>query len=237
MSNYVSVAELQAFKINGEVIDLSMFTSDELQDALDEAEEIIERLTGDWFYSKTIDQLYDGNGLFELFFYPEVPSKVIALTSVEEVDDDGTTVLHTFTEDTDFKLYDHYIRELHLSGGLDSPRLNLRTSGRWPIGEKNIRVQGTFGNFPTPLPIIKATKYLALESLLSGSTSLAPYDVIQAVWSDFTTTFRGDSASDDSMTTGFRAIDRWIQPYVNYVDMFLAVPDVRTLSSEGPFEV
>jgi len=235
MSNYVAVAELKACKIGGEVVDLSMFTDAEIQAALDEAEEMIERLLGDWFYAKAVTQLIDGNGLYELYFFPEIPAKCLSLTSIKEVDVDGSTVLFTYTENDDFTKYDHYIRMFHLAQGYESPRVRSFQGGRWPRGERNIQIVGSFGWTTTPAAIVKATKYLALESLLPGSTNLASQDTSQASWPDFTVTFRGDSGRDGVYTTGYPEVDRWIQPYLNVVDMFMVVPDHRTLHSDSLF--
>ncbi len=235
MSNYVTIAELKACKIGGEIVDLSMFTDAEIQAALDEAEAMIEYLLGDWFYPKSVTQLIDGNGEYELYFFPLIPARCISLTSVLEVDVDGSTVLTTYTEDEDFKLYTHYIRMFHLSGDIDSPRVQIFRGGRWPRGEQNIQVIGSFGWADAPPMIIKATKYLALESLLPGSTNTARQDVSQASWPDFTITFRGDTGQGGAFTTGYPEIDRWLQPYLNVVDMFMAVPDHRTFSSDSHY--
>lgn len=233
MSNYVTTDELEAVKIGGETVDLSMFTDAELQAALDEAEQMLEWLLNDWFYPKDVTQLFDGNGLYELYFFPEIPARCLSITTVKEVDVDGTTVRHTYTENKDFKVYDHFLRIAHLSSGFT--RIRSFRGGRWPQGEQNIQVIGSFGRAETEIPtaIIKAAKYLALESLLPGSTNMARQDTSQASWPDFTITFRGDSGRDGAMTTGFPEVDRWIQPHLNVVDMFMAVPDHRTMSDNA----
>lgn len=234
MGNYVTATEVRQHKIAGEVVDLSMYSDAEIDVEIDLAEQLIERLTNDWFYPKDVDVILDGNGEYALFFYPEVPAKVLSLTSVEEVDEDQVTVLHTYDENDDFVKYDHYMRLFHLQGQRQNSRARVDQSGRWPRGEKNIKVVGSFGWAETPEAIKKAVKLLALERLMPGSTGIAPRDVTQASWPDFTITYRGDGAGEDT-TTGFAETDRLIQPYLNPVDMFLVVPDHATLHSSSYF--
>jgi hypothetical protein len=234
--NYVTVSQLKAYKVGGELLDLSMFTDDELSAAIIEAEELIESIVGDWFYAKTVTEYIDGNGLYDLFFPPWIKAPCISLTSVQLVDYDGTTVLESLVENEDYKRYEYYIRMTGQSG--DSAARHIASmSGRFPRGEKNIKVVGSFGNLPTPAAIVRATKILSTEQLLPGSNSLTPRDVAQASWPDFTVTYKGDGAVAGSPTTGFAEVDRLIQNHINYSSMFIAEPDERSFSSESTFRM
>jgi len=235
-STYASVQEIRDFKIDGAAIpELSAYTDTEIGDDLNLASRMIESITNDWFYEKTVTEYYDGNGEYNLFFYPEIPARVIEVTSVEQVDVDGTTVLETYVEDTDFKVYDHFIGMPHI----DTSRVRTYFGGgsKWPRGARNIKIVGTWGRAAgfTPPEIKRATILMTMERLIPGSTGLSPKDVAQAVWSDFTVTFRGQGTENIGMSTGYPEIDRLIEVHVNRVDMFLSVPDHATLHSSSRF--
>ena len=51
---------------------------------------------------------------------------------------------------------------------------------------------------------------------------MAPKDVSQVVWGDFTASFKG---VEKGMSTGYVEVDRMLERYVNRVDLFMAVPD------------
>lgn len=231
MGNYITSTEVKAFKVNGSVIDLVVYTDAEIDTEIALAEEIIESLTCDYFYPNSLTAFIDGNGLMELYFFPAVPAKCVSLTSVEEVDDDGVTVLDTYTENDDFKRYDYFLKMIRSSD--QRPRLRFGSGGRFPKGEKNIKVVGIFGRTSTPEAIKRAAMLLVLERLKAGSTGMSSGDVTQAMWPDFQITFRGGDAGTSS--SGFPEIDRLIAPYINMSGLFQVVPDERTFFGESVF--
>jgi len=233
---YATAAEVRSFKIAGETVDLTAYSTEEIEAELDLFSRMVEYLTNDWFYSGERTVYLDGNGLHELFFYPEIPARCVSLTSVQVVEEDGTTVLRTYTQDADFKLYDHYIRLVHLLGDESTGRIRVTQGGRWPRGEQNIKVVGNFGRAAVPSAIKRAVMLLVLERLVPQSTGMIPFLVSQASWPDFTVTFRGDGGDSAMMGTGYVEIDRLLQPYVNYADMFLVVPNYRTFSSDNIYK-
>lgn len=225
--NYVSVAELKNFKVSGELVDLVAFTDDELTEAIHEAEEFIEWITGDWFYAKSMTLFVDGNGEYEQFLQPTMSSKIISITSVDFVDGDGATVLDTYVENTDFKVYDYFLRMIHLAWDIGDIRRVTNSRGKWPRGERNLKIVGSFGNTPTPGAIIRATKLLALERLIPGIAKLSTIDADTVIWPDFSIKFKSE-AKETYTSTGYAEIDRMLQPYVNMSGLFNVVPDHRT---------
>jgi hypothetical protein len=230
---YATVANVRAFKVNGSVIDLTMFTDAEIEEDIALASSFIDLLCNTRFYQASSTVTYDGNGLTELYFYPEMVAPCISITSVQELDVDGTTVLDTFVEDDDFKLYAHYLGMVKSTD--QRPRLRIQGRGVWPQGEQNIKVVGVFGHSGVPLEIKRATILLTLERLLPGSANIAPKDVTQASWPDFTVTYRGGAGVTVGSTTGYPEVDRLLFQHVNPVDMFLAVPNDRQYFDVSPF--
>lgn len=231
---YVTAAQLRLYKVSGRYItDLNLYTDDELNVEIDLAQAIIDTLTNNWFNLRAKTILYDGNGTTRLFFFPEIPAPNSSVTSVKEVKEDGT-VLETWAENTDFVVHEHYMERI--LGADNRPRLETSFTGsRWPRGQNNIRVEGIFGQNDGEVPpaIVRATELLALERLIPGSTGIAPSDIVQAVWSDFTVTYRAATPENRiGMSTGFDAVDMLLQPWVNRVDMFMVIPDVKTQFDE-----
>jgi len=218
---------MKALKINGDLIDFCDYTDAEIDDEISVAEALIERITGDIFYNKAATLSFDGNGLTRLFFLPEHPYKLLTIVSVKDFDVDGTTLLDTYVEGTDFVVYDYYL-ETALSFSGESPRRRFGTGGVWPKGQKNIAIEGTWGVTSVPAAIKKVAKLLTAESLIKGITSLQAGDAQEIEWEDFTVKFKGGTGSDDhGRATGFYELDRILVNYINYAPMFLAIPDNR----------
>ena len=221
MGNYASVAEVKAFKVDGAVIDVSEYTDDEITAAIERTEEYINYVCSDIFYEKTETILFDGNGQHKLFFITTSPYKLLEITTCKEVDIDGSTVLDTFTEGTDFIMYDYYI-ETARHYPSDSPRRGFTRGGKWPRGQKNIQIVGKWGRASVPKDIKYVTILLTLERLKPGCTKQTARDVKQVVWSDFTVTFTGKS--DSANLTGFIEVDRILEKYINTAPMMFVTP-------------
>jgi len=143
MGNYVLTSEVRAFKVDGLSIDLTNYLDSEIETEIGLAEETIEDFTNDIFYSKTETNVFDGNGLTELYFFTQVPYRLISITSVKELDTNGTTVLNTFTKDVDFKQYNYHLEMVS--------RIHPRTlKSIWPKGIKNIEIVGSWGRSSSP---------------------------------------------------------------------------------------
>jgi hypothetical protein len=225
MGNYVTAAAIRAYKVAGNTVDLTSYTDDDINDEIEVVEQQIETVCNDIFYLKTVTNLFDGNGLTELFMPPTVTYRLLTVTSLTELDVDGSTVLDTFVEGKDFKLYPYYVQTTLAVDG-DTPRRRFGSGGVWPKGQSNISIAGTWGRVTTPAMIKKAAKLLTLENLIPGSAGLATRDVSQAVWPDFTVTFKG--TDDVGASTGFAEVDRLLRDHINWVDMFNVVPNKRS---------
>lgn len=236
-TGYCTVAQVRNYKVSGNYIStLNNYSDEEIQAEIDLADSFIDIITNTWFNQRNKTVYYDGNGLLRQFLFPEIPAPVVEITSVEDIADDRS-VIGTWVEGTDFLVHEHYLERIVGANG--SPRLTGNMYGSvWPKGQKNVKVVGIFGQATgeVPPPISRASLLMTLERLVPGSTNMAPTDVAQAVWSDFTVTFRAATPENRiGMSTGFDAIDRLIQPYVNHVDMFMVVPDKRQLYDESIF--
>lgn len=221
MGNYISFVELNNYKVAGSTIDISAYSTPEIISAIDHTESFIEYTCGDIFYPKADIKYFDGNGNYKLFLPPTSVQKILAINSVVEVDFDGVSILHTFIEDVDFKKYDYYL-ETARAMFLGNNRARITGGGVWPAGQKNIRVDGTWGSANISDEIKFCTTVLTLERLKPGCTKMSSRDVKQVVWSDFTVTFSGSST--DSNLTGFIEVDRILSRHVNMCSMFLAAP-------------
>lgn len=231
MGNYASNSDVTGFKVDGSTVDLTQYTSAEITTEIDFAEAIIEEICEDTFYAKTATHTFDGTGNVKLFFIPKVKDRLLTVTTLKELDLDGTTVLDTFVENKDYKRYPFYIETARSFSG-DSPRRRFGTGGVWPKGQNNIQVVGTWGHSTTPAEIKRATILLTLERLKPGSTNQTPGDVTQSGWGDFQVTFKSGQGVVSGQETGLVEVDRMLRRYYNDVDLFLAIPRDRSIYDE-----
>ncbi len=228
MPNYATAGDVLDFKVNGRLIDLGAYTTLDIEEDLDLAEELINSITGDRFSAITETNLFDGNGLTKLFFPPGIPYRNLTVSSVQEFDLDGTTVLDTFVEDQDFKRYPFYI-ETARAFDTDTARRRFGSGGIWPKGQENISIAGTWGMATTPIAIKRATILLALERMRPGSTKLQSGEVSSVTWPDFSMSLSAAGESITGQSTGYNYIDRLLHQHINWSSAFFVVPDERTL--------
>tara|TARA_R110002020_G_scaffold123580_12_gene280272 strand:- start:1415 stop:2116 length:702 start_codon:yes stop_codon:yes gene_type:complete len=231
MGNYAVNADVSGFKIDGSTVDLTQYTSAEITAEILFAETMIEEICEDIFYSKTETNTFDGTGNVKLFFMPKIKYRLLTVTALKELDLDGSTVLDTYTENTDYKKYPFYVETARTYSG-DSPRRRFGTGGIWPKGQNNIQVIGAWGRASVPAEIKRATILLTLERLKPGSTNQTPADVMQSGWGDFQITFKSGSGLVSGQETGLVEVDRMLRRYYNDIDLFLAVPTERTPHDE-----
>ena len=237
MGNYVTVAEVRAFKVAGEPVDLSAYTDPEIEDQIEFAEGVVESITGDIFYKlEDHTNRFNGNKLIRLLFPPDVTYPLLSVDLCQDVDTDGQ-VIETFVEGEDFVPYDYYL-EVVLAYPGDRPRRGVFRGGTWPRGQKNIVVTGDWGREETPPEIKRATMLLTIEGLVPGSLAalgLAPTDARQIIWNDFQVIFQGDPQT--GAQTGFEAIDRLLARHINFAALVQAVPDEKQTydNNTGPY--
>jgi len=233
MGNYAVKADLEAFVVNGSVVDLSAYGDDQINDSIDLAEEVIEKFTDDIFYELETTYKFDGKTRTELYFSPKVSYRLLSITSVKEIDTDGTTVLQTYTEGVDF-IRRPFVLEA-TKGDAHRPRTLVGAGGVWPRGQNNIHIEGTWGHSEIPAAIKRATILLALEDLSPGSTNLQNYDIKQRSWPDLAVTFKGFGQNPHEMgnTTGFPTVDRMLRHHINEIRLMVgnALPDGKELYS------
>lgn len=247
MSNYVTLAQLKAFRPPGSTaaLDFSNFTDAELQDILDYVEELFEEELHDKFYSFDQTLYADGTGKTHLFLpqHAAFPYKIISISSMEEVDFDGTTVLTTYVEDDDFKFDDYYV----YTDVSNSPtvRQAIGSQMHFPKGEANIKISGTFGWSTTPKAIERATKLYAVVLTLGPQKAgffaeNGGLNVRQQQWTDYMVTFGAAPAATMRANagvpniTGYLDIDRMLRNYVNHSMLFQAI-DSKTIPTEDEY--
>lgn len=223
MSNYVTVAQLRAFKkSDGSLYDFTGFTDGDLQTALDESEELIEKVCHTRFYRATETWYFNGDDSKFLRFTPSVMYPVYTVSELLEVDADGDTV-DTWVENEDFVVQPHYL--LAVSADEGERVRSLTGRGYFPVGVRNFKITGLWGN-STPDTIRRVTKLLSLETLKPGVTSLKSGELQSESWPDYSVTYRYQSPSSVVATlgTGFTEIDRLLARYVNHAGLVMQHP-------------
>jgi len=219
MGNYATVANVRAFKINGHEVDLAAYTDAEIEEAIEVAEHQIEEITNDIFYPKTATYKFSGDNGDNLFFSKVVPYRLLTITSVKSLDDDGTTVLDTYAATEDYIQYPFYLSTSDAAGS--SVRRSLFRGKNWPRGQENIEIAGVWGALEVPAGIKRATILLTLENLISGCTNMLSADYTQATWSDFTIQTRQNYSGESY--TGFPVVDRILCNFINNADLMDSV--------------
>lgn len=225
MGNYAVANDIRHFKVEGCPLELDNYSDADIDTEIALAEEIVETLTNNTFYNKSETNYLDGNGLTKLFFYPQIPYPLLTITSVKDLDIDGTTVLFTYVENRDFVKYPHYIETARVIDG-DSPRRRFGSGGTWPKGQKNIQIVGTWGKSSVPESIKRATILLVAARLDPSGSQITSGDFTEAEWEDFRIKL-GAGDIDLETGTGFPEVDRLLRMNLNHVDMFLVVPDEK----------
>jgi len=246
MSNFLTVSGLKAFRPSGSTaaLDFTNWSDNELQTILDEVEEIFEKATQNKFHSLS-DTVYVSGEDQSFLFLPQHASysyPIISVTSVEEVDLNGT-VLTTYTEGTDFKINGHY---LYTDVGFpDSVRASVAKNSFWPRGHRNIKVVGTFGMSSTPAVVSRAGYTLAvINSLgLSESGLLKSSDLVKdkEKWDDYEVEYQTEGAAVRTSgavpnITGYVEIDRILGRYVNMSTLFMSTDSSAHVSRFSDYD-
>lgn len=222
MSNIITISVLKDFKDrNGTVYNLSNWTDDEIQAAIDEAEELVERITETRFYAATETWYLSGQGSRFLRLTPKINYPLLSVDSLLEVDESDSTI-DTWEEDTDFVNNGHYLLAVDID---DSARIGtIISNGYFPEGVKNFKLTGSFGSCTLancPEAIKRVIKLLALESISPGMSYLTRREVVQQSWPDHSVTYRSGQRNVQNSATGFEELDRILARYKNYASLFL----------------
>lgn len=188
----------------------------QIQWALDAAQEAVESYTGHKFCPDETCKYFDGTGKSVLFL---TEMTTLPLTDLDTVTIDGELI------DTDlFHLEDHTLR--------------YKDGTCFPCGSRNIKICGTFGK-PLPAAVKTVILTLALETLQPGAAGLQDYSVQSATWADFNIRYQVDKTFLNlRKTTGFHELDRVLENYVNPMNqlMFGVVSDCPTKCCKGSCE-
>lgn len=225
MGNYVTASEVQTFRVDGDIVDLSDYSKAAIDEEITLVEEFVEDLCNDIFYEKTATYKFDGSGTHKLFFHPKIPYRLISVTSCKDYDTDGSTLLDTYVEGIDFVKYDYYLETVRAFPG-DSPRRRFDTGGVWPLGQQNIWIEGVWGRSSTPAAIKRVVKLLTIERLKPGESGLTVHGVQSATWPDFTIVYSAGGKNTEQLT-GYIETDNLLIPHVNFVPMFQVVPNQK----------
>lgn len=214
MGNYIDNEYLQCYKLPGGITpDLSAYTEDELSSLIEKYESLVENYTNDIFYSKTATYYFDGSGRYYLYFWPVVPYNILTITSVEDVNEDGSQVLTEYEEDVDYKKYNHHIELFNFETTI---RTSIFRGDGWPKGQKNIKVVGTWGWSETPIAIKDAVAQLVIKEVDPQQINLTSLNGVQrAEWDDFEIEFTHFNGKINPYSTGYLEIDRILNRYVN----------------------
>ncbi len=170
---------------------------------INRAEQLIESLTKDCFYSKAFVIYRDGNGANHLILNLQ-PS----ILTVTEIKVRGIAV------DTSWWTYDVnavYLDPDSATGGMDDPELFLRLKharGLFPLGSNNIKVTGTYGWSVCP-PAIKQAAII-LCRFENDKTLYTPYDDVVSDKLDDAAYSRGTK----KFLTGIHEVDKLIRNYI-----------------------
>jgi len=232
MSNFLTVSALKLFRPSGSTgaLDFSDWSDDELQAVLNEVEEIFEQGTKNKFHSFS-DTIYVSGEDQSFLFLPQHASynfPIISITSVEEVDVQGTA-LTTFIEGTDFSVNGHYLyTDVAFA---DTIRSSVSRSSYWPRGHRNIKIVGTFGMSTTPAVVSRAGYLLAIINTLglasAGLINSNDLSKDKEKWDDYEVQYQADSSpvrTSGSLPniTGYVEIDRILKRYVNFASLFIS---------------
>lgn len=225
MPNYVTVAQLKAYKVNGVVADLTAYTDAEIEARILLAEELVETFTRNKFYSASESKLFNGNGLTQLHFGSRTNLQLLSVSALVELDEEGEIVYTYENED-----YDAFAYYLELLQPFESKRIRVGSAIEfgwgWPVGVNNIRVTGSWGASSVPLAIKEAVSLLALESLIRGSAGLVGSGTIRQKWEDYEVVHGATSGTgaNPGNSTGYDYVDRLLDPYTYHASMFEVVP-------------
>jgi hypothetical protein len=174
----------------------------ERQEAINRAEQLIEKLTKDFFYAKSFEEYFDGSGSNKLFlnYYPDILS--ITEVLIYEVELDSSW----YTHDKDTIYLDP-----SSGGGDEVPELLYRLGQKevlFPKDDGNIKVTGTYGWSSCPPAIKRAT--IILVNYENDPTLYEAYN-------DFSAEKLGDHSINlgtRKFLTGIAEADNLIRPFI-----------------------
>ena len=175
----------------------------ERQEVIDRAEQMIEKITRDYFYSKSFVLYIDGNGKDKLFLH--LSPNVLTVTEIKISGVALSTDLWTY--DTESVYLDP-----EAATGDELPELMLRlkySRSIFPRGNKNIKVTGTCGWSSCPVSIKRAA--IILCRFENDETLYTRYDDLSSEQLGDHHYVRGVAKK---YLTGIQEVDRLIRNYI-----------------------
>lgn len=228
MPRYITASELLTYPLpGGIVVDLSAYTTAQLELIIDRMESQIDSICNDKFAPSTETHLFNGSFKDTLFFPPKVPYKLNTLTSCQEVEEDGTTVVATYALNDDIKAFPHYITFFNYS---PTVRKYLFKGGIFPKGVSNIKIVGSWGHATTPPDIKYVAAMLSFAYIAPEVVKFDSPFTKRVQWDDFEIEFKERMSPPLSNGTGFLQLDHILSRYINRSDLFLTTnrdPELR----------
>jgi hypothetical protein len=217
LGNYIVKADLQTYGV-----DLGSYSDDNISAFIDQAEELIEKVTSNKFYTEAATRYFDGNGKRRLFFQPVTSLRLQSITSCNIVDPtDNDTVHTTLTENTEYFLDPQgYYVELPLY--LQEQARTWLGYGVWPEGTRNVKIVGTWGETSVPESIKWAAALLVARRIDPDFSGLDDATKTSEKWSDYSVTY-AKPRSTGSGFTGVRQVDEILRLYRNKHTMVVAL--------------
>lgn len=153
---------------------------------IDRIEQLVERITGDYFYAKSFDVKMNGNGKNRIF--PSFRQDILSVANIYISEIEVSSTEWSYDEDSAF-----------FSNAFE-------TNGVFPVGKNNVRLKGTLGWSECPKNIKQACIILCRNS--NDSTLYTTYYRGSEKLGDF------GYSSDEKTLTGIREADILIRPYV-----------------------
>jgi len=183
------------------------------QEVIDRAEQLVERITKDYFYAKDFAVYRDGNNKDRLFI-----GLVPDMLSVTEILISGVELTYSWWTYDINSVYLDPEAETLLAGDMAELHLRLKYERRlFPQGMGNIKITGTYGWSACPVAIKKAVIILCRYE--NNATLYTKYD-------DFTSERLGDQAQSRGVKrflTGVQEADRLLRNYIRRKPMLSAI--------------
>lgn len=158
------------------------------QEVIDRIEELVERITGDYFYAKSFDIKLNGNGKNRIF--PSLRQDILSVTYVYVNEIELSSSIWDYDENSVFFSVDAF-----------------ETNGVFPIGKNNIRIKGTLGWLICPKNIKQACVILCRYD--NDPTLYTKYGFKSEKIGDWTY-----DRGTERYHTGVLQTDRLIRPYI-----------------------
>ena len=202
---YCKIADVEKWHDSGE-------SDSEIESAIREAMELIDRECNDHFEPDERIIYFDGTGHSDILFPEKIALSCLEISEIVLVDPaDGSTET---VDSSDYKVYAKRVTLLY--------DVSLRASARWgtnapiwPRGEQNVKITAKWGWNKTPRNITKACAILSAQILEDEENGLTTSDDIKsAKLGDFSFTLGGGSDGESDLT-GNSKVDRLISNYIN----------------------